>query len=342
MQVSVIVPTFRRPAALSSTLRALSALNFPPGRYETIVIDDAADEATRELVEETARSAVPDIRYFAQPNSGVATARNRGAQLARGDVLIFLDDDMLVEPNHIRRHLAARASHGDCVVNGHWDFAPEVKKALTATPFGRFRIEVEDWVREGIAKRPLDDGRVMPAAVTACNMSIDRRRFLELGGFDESFPFAGFEDYEFSHRAADAGCRFIYDAEIHLLHNDNRLTLQEFCERQRRGALTAVYLASRRPEEYAGQPLMTENAPISRNDVPRVAAKKLIKKALSTRPMLAVANAVIGLMERVSPEAPMLRRAYWSMCGVYIFKGVREGLQVSSLGDGSIPPPSAK
>jgi hypothetical protein len=239
---------------------------------------------------------------------------------------------MLVDSDHIEQHLATRARYGDCVVNGHWEFAPETIAMLEESPFGRFRIAVERWVKDGIPKTPLDGTCVAPAGITACNLGIRRDLFWELGGFDEAFPFAGAEDQEFSYRAAQAGCQFVYNPEIRLLHIDRRVTLPQFCERQAQGAVTAVFLAAKHPAEYADRPLIAENAPASRQDPPSILIKKILKRVLSTRPALATAHAVIGIWERWRPHSAALQRAYWAICGLYIYRGVREGLRRLRLG----------
>ena len=338
--VSFVVPTFRRPDALAKTLAALARTDFSRERLEVIVVDDGADSETRSIVERF-REELPRIRYLSQPNHGAARARNHGAREAQGDMLIFLDDDILVEPEHVKSHLAAQQRFDSGLVNGHWEFAPDVAAQLEATPFGQFRIWLEQWIKDGILKSPLDGARVAPAEVTACNLSIRRELFWRLGGFDEDFPFAGYEDQEFSYRAAQAGCQFVYDRDIRLLHNDPRVTLRQFCTRQERGAMTAVYLAAKHPSKYAARPLITENSPVSRRDSPRLIAKKTAKRALSPKPVLALGHAAIDLLERVRPNSRVLRRAYWSICGLYIYRGVRRGLEVTPVpsADRGVTPP---
>ena len=324
--VSIVVPTHRRPDALRATLTALTELHYPSDGFEVIVVDDASEAATYEVVRALEGGPLR-ITYLPQSHAGVARARNNGAEHARGEVLIFLDDDMIVEPDHISQHLTTRARFGDCLVNGHWDFAPEVKSALEATPFGRFRLVTEDWVKTGITKERLEDGIDVPSGVTAANLSIARELFFSLGGFDESFPMAGCEDQDFSQRAAEAGCRFIYNHRIRLWHNDHRLTLRQFCVRQEQGAITAVYLASKHGGDVARRNLITENTPISSSDSPRIVLKKALKKLLSARPLLAAEHRAIWLLERMRPRSRLLRRAYWGMFGLYIFRGIRKGLE---------------
>jgi len=328
--VSVIVPTYRRPDALRATLEALVAVEHPTELMEVVVVDDGAEAATEAVVERSARDGFR-IRYASQEQRGAASARNLGAQLATGNVLVFLDDDMLVEPDHIAQHLATRARYGDCLVNGHWEFTPETIAALEETPFGRFRMAVERWYKDGIAKTPLDGSCVEPAEMTACNLSVRRELFLELGGFDEEIPFAGAEDVEFSYRAAQAGCRFVYNPEIRLLHNDRRVTLRQFGTRHMRGAMTAVYLAAKHPERYAHRPLIRENAPVSRTDPFRLIVKKSVKRLLSSSAAIAALLAVVDRWERRKPQSRALPRVYWAMCGLYIFRGIREGLKLVEL-----------
>jgi GT2 family glycosyltransferase len=271
-------------------------------------------------------SAHGNLKLLVQANAGVATARNHGAEAARGELLIFLDDDIIVFPDHVTRHLQAREAHGDCLVNGHWEFSPQTRAALEQTPFGRYRIEIEDWVKGGIDKLPLPDGRLAPAEVTAANLSVSAGMFRSLAGFDQSFPFAGCEDQEFSYRARQAGCAFVYDPGIRLLHNDGRVSLEQFGERQRRGAITAVHLAARHPADYVRRPLLLENGPLTRRDPPRRLLKKAIKHAYATAPGFAAASALARVLERLAPGSGLLRRVYTMTLGAYIFRGIQDGL----------------
>jgi len=336
--VSIVVPTHRRPQSLAMTLSSLLALDYPPDRYEIIVVDDGSGDDTPVVVAGLQCDARPKVVYIQQANSGVATARNQGARAATGEILIFVDDDIVVEPSHVRDHLLTRDSHGDALVNGHWEFPTELAQTLAASPFGRFRLEVEQWVKDRIVKRPIGGGCEAPAGVTACNLAVRRALFWELGGFDETFPFAGSEDQELSFRADQAGVPLVYDRRITLIHNDQHLSLLQFCQRQRRGACTAVHLAGRHPDAFGGRPLITENSPIRRSDAARIVAKKMLKRGLVVPPVLAGIHLGVELLERVAPNSRLLQRTYWFVCGLYIFKGVREGFAtVGSLPNALIP-----
>jgi GT2 family glycosyltransferase len=186
---------------------------------------------------------------------------------------------------------------------------------------------VEKWVKTGLGRAPLEDRYLEVEGLTACNLAILRDDFWRLGGFDEGFPYAGAEDQELSVRAKAGGLRLVLDDAHEVWHNDRRLSMREFCERQRRGALSAVCFAAKNPQTQADRPLITENLPVRRTDSARVVFKKLAKTVLSLPPMEALHFALARLVERVAPDSRPLRRLYWSLFGVAIFKGVREGVR---------------
>jgi GT2 family glycosyltransferase len=321
--ISVVVPTFRRPAVLQRTLAALLAVEEGSGPFEVIVVDDGSGDETPRVVEAMADTR---LRLFTQPNRGVAAARNLGVRHAAGDLIVFIDDDIVVPPSFLLAHLETHRRFPGALINGRWDFAPELHEALQSTAFGRFRLEVEDWVKEGIGMRALGEGFLEPEAVTACNLSLSRAAFDRVGGFSEDFPFAGAEDQEFSVRAGRAGLRFVYNPDLRVWHNDHRVTLEQFCERQRRGAVTSVLLARKHPHPFAARPLIRDNAPIDAGDGLGVRLRKATKRALATRPARATLVALLSALERLRAPTSLLRRGYWMACGLYIFAGVREGL----------------
>ena len=115
--LSVVIPTYNRCNILQKTLRALcqqeGATNF-----EIIVVDDGSTDATSQVVAALAALAPVRLQCIAQPNSGAAAARNRGLQEANGEIVLFLDDDVIgssaLIAEHLRSHtLNAGPSHRD-------------------------------------------------------------------------------------------------------------------------------------------------------------------------------------------------------------------------------------
>jgi len=319
--VSFVIPTHRRPDALRQTLERVTRVEHPPDALEVIVVDNAGERATEQVVAAFGAGPVP-VRYERAPAGGAAAARNHGARVAGGELLILLDDDVLIEPSHVRRHLELRQRYGDCVSGGALRMSEEVVEALQPTPFGRFRLALERRYRAGEPGEPLEAERRQVPMLASCDLAIARERFLELGGFDERFPYAGVEDRELSMRMRSAGLRLIRDDSIRLAHNDRRLTLEQFCAREERSAATVAVLARIHPDADRGRAFAAVNGPVSRGDPPGLVARKLVKRALVVPPVTAAAFRAVQAISRVAPDA-VLARLYDALIGAHIQRGFR-------------------
>jgi glycosyltransferase involved in cell wall biosynthesis len=87
--ISIIVPTYNRPAQLKTCLESIASLDYPADRFEVIVVDDGG-ETPLERVVSPFRVKI-DLTLLSQPNSGPAVARNSGALRAKGKLLVFTD-----------------------------------------------------------------------------------------------------------------------------------------------------------------------------------------------------------------------------------------------------------
>src|SRR5215211_4273132 len=201
--VSVVVPTYRRPDALATTLDALLRVDFPKTGYEIVVVDDGSDATTEEVVTGLDAGDVA-VQYIPQANSGAASARNTGARAAKGELLLFCDDDIILEPDHLRLQVATRGVYGDPVVNGVTHFSDRAVAILRETPFGRYRLDLDRTYQDAADGPLLGNDCYEAPLLSACNLAISRDRFWEIGGFDEAFPFAGAEDQALSLRARAA------------------------------------------------------------------------------------------------------------------------------------------
>ena len=98
IKVSVAIPTYNRADFLRQTLAGIVAQQFPRDHFEVLVLDNNSRDHTRAVVEEFA-SAHPAPRYLLEPKQGLDHARNRAIAEARGDIILFGDDDILVQPD---------------------------------------------------------------------------------------------------------------------------------------------------------------------------------------------------------------------------------------------------
>jgi hypothetical protein len=198
-----------------------------------------------------------------------------------------------------------------------------VLSVLEATPFGRYRLELERGFWTEVLGREGNEGYHEMDLVGSWDLALRRDLFWELGGFDERFPVAGAEDQDFSLRARAAGCHLVLDTGIRCLHNDDRLNLRAYCEREERSAKTMPYLARNYPAEFAESRYVRDNRPVSRGDEPRLLAKKLVKSALARRVILEALHELTAAAEAAGLSDRVLRRLYRLLLGLHLFRGFR-------------------
>jgi hypothetical protein len=160
-------------------------------------------------------------------------------------------------------------------------------------------------------------------SLPSTDLAVRRELFWSLGGFDERFPVAGAEDQDFSLRAKRAGCLLLLDPAIRCLHNDNRLTLRAYCEREERSAKTMPFLARNYPAQFDETAYIRENRPLGADDPPGLIAKKLAKSTLSWGPVLEGVHRLTGLAERAGMPDDVLKLLYRLLLGLHLFRGFR-------------------
>jgi glycosyltransferase involved in cell wall biosynthesis len=197
MQLSIVVPTYNRRHSLQRLLRALEQQTVSD--FEVVVVDDGSTDGTPELLE----SLAPAYRLTVvqQPNRGPAAARNTAVQRASGDLILFLDDDVVPIPELLEMHLAAHGADPNVVVIGPM-----------APPSNWPRPAWIRWEEEVLAvqyQAMLSGAQpCTPRQFYTANASLSRARFLEVGGFDHHFKRA--EDVEMAYRMRDRGVSFLF------------------------------------------------------------------------------------------------------------------------------------
>lgn len=200
---SIIIPTFNGASRIRNCLDALTQQT--AGRdVEILVVDDGSTDDTSTVV-----ANYPSVRLIAQANAGPAAARNRGATEARGTILLFTDDDCVPMPNWLDAMLAP---FKDPAVVGAKGIYRTRQKSLAA----RFvQIEYED-------KYLLMAGAANIDFIDTYSAAFLHDRFLEMTGYDTSFPVACAEDIELSYRMSARGwiMKFAPAAIVYHTHPD--------------------------------------------------------------------------------------------------------------------------
>jgi hypothetical protein len=229
----------------------------------------------------------------------------------------------------VQRHLALHVEYGQSIIAGHSEFAPELRATLGRSAFGRFRLWAEDVAKQDHATRWGSSGRIRPPSAPTQNLSISRQLFWKLGGFDERFP-VGAEDQDLCSRARAAGCAIVQDYDIRVIHNDQHRDLMALCTREERGAIGLVCFARKHPDCPIA-PAISMNGPLRRSDPPRIVVRKLVRGALSQRASLWVGHRVVRGIELLRPGGGWpLDFLYRALTGLYVFRGVRRGVQLTA------------
>ncbi len=114
---SIIIPTYSRPKQLSVCLESLTQLEYPRDRFEVLVVDDGSQMPLTDAVARISNTL--NVVLLSQPNSGPASARNTGAFQAKGQFLVFTDDDCRPVSTWLKNLASRFASAPDHAIGGH-------------------------------------------------------------------------------------------------------------------------------------------------------------------------------------------------------------------------------
>lgn len=243
-QISVVVPTFRRPDLLTRCLESLVRQTVPPDQLEVIVVDDGSGDDTPRVVADAARTMPNLVALRQERNRGPAAARNRGVAAATAPLVLFFDDDVVAEPTSVATHLSLHQGMGDdsTGVLGRVDWYPD----LHVTPFMHWldasglQFGFDTWIQPGPVEPPY-------AAFYTANLSLPKALLERVGGFDERFPHAAYEDMELAWRLTGAGFRMRYHPEARVFHA-RAIDLETFRSRMRKVGESAELLRAVQPD----------------------------------------------------------------------------------------------
>ncbi len=208
--VSLIIPSFNPVLKLPDTLNSLVSQTGFIDELILVIDHNHYDSFPKELISKY--QVIFNLVIIKQEDSGRAKSRNKGAEVSKGDLLIFLDDDMLVEDGLIEKHIRHHKNEGSLILTGNGYRNPKDAN----NDFGKFLVGMERPWREKV--KDIKNVTLDNFTFTACNMSIPRKVFMELGGFDVKFPDG--EDFDFAVRALLKSYVVKYDNSLIAWHND--------------------------------------------------------------------------------------------------------------------------
>jgi glycosyltransferase involved in cell wall biosynthesis len=319
LEISVIIPTYNRRDSLLETLDSLSRQTLAASRFEVMVVDDGSTDATSGI---TSLSYPFDLGYLPQTNQGAAAARNHGARVSRGQVLVFIDDDITLESGYLRAILKAHHSRRKLISMG--TFRPYLSGQDSA-----FAIL---HARQVAAKAAEQDG--LDVSFTDCssnNCAVERQDFFDIGMWRDVFGDGPtlWGDVEFGYRAWKQGFSFSRIGGAKLYHRDRHvMNLESACKRAYHISRMVHFLFQQHPEIAQHMCTFQDKHPIAFfSDPPHLVIQKLFHIATSCPAGLWVLKSLAHTMEAKAPESRPLELLYRWIVSAYIFKGYRQGLR---------------
>jgi glycosyltransferase involved in cell wall biosynthesis len=196
MFFSVIIPTYNRQPILSKCLQALEQQEITKSNilgYEVIVVDDGSTDNTREWLNEQ-KDQLPHVKLFTQAHQGPAEARNLGVEKSRGDIIIFIDSDLVVTPNFIQAHA---------------DALSKAQQKLSSDRVFTYGRVVNTANFENPTSEPYKITDFSAAYFATGNVAIARKWLEKAGLFDSSFQLYGWEDLELGVRLKKLGLKLV-------------------------------------------------------------------------------------------------------------------------------------
>ncbi len=215
LRFSVIIPTYQRRDVVCASVAALAKQEFG-GAFEVIVVVDGSTDGTAEALR---RLSVPfSLTVLEQSNQGASEARNHGASMARGEILLFLDDDMESDPRLLIEHDQSHRTGAD-VVLGHIPLHPD-------SPPSVLRQGVCDWAERRARRLSVAGATLTLQDLLTGQMSLRKETFARAGGFDTDFTCGG----TFGNEDVDFGYRLLQRGE-HIVFNPAAISWQKYIVR---------------------------------------------------------------------------------------------------------------
>ena len=242
MDVSVIIPTYNRVETLLHALVSLQEQSLP--EFEILVVDNAASLEIKRLVATIKPSVKVSLKYVPEPKLGIHNARHAGARAAKGELLVFTDDDATFDPGWLQAYAEAFSKHPEMSAAGgpvrpRWDASPPKwllefigsKKIFTMLslmePYKEFRLDPKGFF-------------------FGVNMAIRRDILFEVGGFNpESFGDVWLGDGEtgLNHKLCRLAMSIGYVPDAIVYHHipPERMTVEYFRRRMANEGASDMY-----------------------------------------------------------------------------------------------------
>jgi len=311
-----VIPTYNRGPKLRETLEhvLLSDLTFIE-QVEVIVVDDGSPEPACDVVAALGVPPKAKLACIRQPNRGAGPARNAGYRIATGDMVLFMDDDILPPPALLQQHVEAHQKQTGAVIIGN---CPIIPPAPT-TSASRYIQQL--WYD---SVKPDSAAEFLSWQASSGNLSIMRDDFADWEKFYTEIP--GGDDAELVIRLTQRGTPQLLATKISA-PQDQSLTIEKQYARMLHHAYGLALVACNHETSEEMSNVLQANGPARwRDSLPRM-SRKLALSIISGLRLSPLLLRVVNVMERMRLPDGVLHPCYGLLLDIAYFRGIRRGIE---------------
>lgn len=250
MRFSVIIPTYNRSEKLEECLKALFSVRYDKQNFEIIVINDGSSDYTETILKRMEKKSPVLLRHYSKSNQGQGVARNMGIDLAEGEIVVFIGDDIIVTEDFLEEHDKAHLLHPEenAAVLGFITWHYKIK----VTPLMQFmerggailgKFGGNQFAFDLLEGKTEADYRFFYTS----NISL-KRTLLKHFKFDPWFSGYGWEDIELGYRLTKKAALKLFYQPNAIAYHDHMITEEQWALRMHDIGASSVRLHSKYPE----------------------------------------------------------------------------------------------
>jgi GT2 family glycosyltransferase len=313
MNISVVIPSFNRGEKIRPTIEALLRADLEGiAPVEILVVDDGSPTTLEPIVASYTPRPGVHLRCLRQANSGPAAARNTGFRQTSGDIVLFVDDDIVLAANLIKLHAAMHRQHPGSVICGH-SVPPD--SLVASSDYDGYNALYP----AAPSASPAEVVRTTDAQVASAHLSVERTTFAYEGGvYKEDLETPAAEEVELTHRLRERGIPIIFAMNGVATHLQP-IDIVTVCRQQYKHGRGWAEALAKHP--HVGNlpellPLTTSSHGIAGTIRGRVASTPIIRNCALCSYLIA---------KRCKVPRPLLRELYSIAVSCWYIAGLRAG-----------------